>query len=825
MFPNTQSRHQNTNKNTNNEHPIREYDTLYHHDNNVDDKIEVRPQPSKIPIAITKQWETMSQNPPHNKSKPRILTTSTIDKQLYPTTSTSTFTSTSSMGSTGSTGSTFPRSTSCIPAYITSRLNSPYAPDSKIRKRRLAHFIVYHNTKPISPQFLSQLHTSTEAEGEVEAELEPILEPTSVLYHPTIMNNNDNNNPDQDSQVVDSNMEISTTAVMHQHQRQSSSHQNQNQHHIYHTPYQNVSQGYEEEYSHDYSQSYPQELYRNYDIPPDGIFEGVKRKVMQQQQQQQLLQQQQLQQLQQQQRQKQQQSIVYAEPTCIDSIDLTSTIYFSETPQPSHYTNSTSHTDYTNHINYTTYTSYAKHIQPPQISQRKDSPAIPEVFIPEVSPNHLSTMPTLPIVPTLSTGLYTSIYPLSQSLLGKSPLPIHSSSSISRSQIDQIDQIGGDEDLMDSTHDSESFQTPSTSLSSSPTISETFFTNDMSSLTDLFDALHVVENYQWGDISLLGEFITNEYIRKEAISQVVYDKKYEFRITQKDAEVAHQLVHNSSTREIFGDACRMAAPMWRDLQTLNSGAWLNDEVINGYLWLLLERNKRTLQFEKKVIKAYHNILSQSYHHTPSQLQSQSQSQSQQHQHDTNASHSLITIPVQLKPKQTRLKIHIFSTQFLAKMIRPQGDFQYSYDGVRRWSQRQGVILSQMDKVLIPCHVNGNHWTLSCINYREKQVEFYDSLNGHDRGILDILLQYIKDEALTHEKRVMDTSDWKKIIDTNIPKQKNGYDCGVFVLKMCEHLSENKPLYDPITKQHRYTQDDITNFRKEIALSIRQIWVD
>lgn len=34
-----------------------------------------------------------------------------------------------------------------------------------------------------------------------------------------------------------------------------------------------------------------------------------------------------------------------------------------------------------------------------------------------------------------------------------------------------------------------------------------------------------------------------------------------------------------------------------------------------------------------------------------------------------------------------------------------------------------------DKVLIPMHVDGNHWCLAVINLRDKRFEYYDSMFG------------------------------------------------------------------------------------------------
>uniref|UniRef100_A0A146L9W8 Ubiquitin-like-specific protease 1 n=1 Tax=Lygus hesperus TaxID=30085 RepID=A0A146L9W8_LYGHE len=156
-------------------------------------------------------------------------------------------------------------------------------------------------------------------------------------------------------------------------------------------------------------------------------------------------------------------------------------------------------------------------------------------------------------------------------------------------------------------------------------------------------------------------------------------------------------------------------------------------------------------------------------------------------------------------------------------------FVYNYEYVRMWSRRQNVRLVELDRLLIPVHISGNHWTLSCVNFNSKTFEYYDNLRGSDRGILRCLRSYVRDEIETYSadrptrsKLLQDLAGWRDFIDLKIPLQRNGYDCGVFILYMARLLCSDAPMY--ITGADgssvpTFTQTDITHFRAHIARSL------
>ncbi|KEH37255.1 ubiquitin-like-specific protease ESD4-like protein [Medicago truncatula] len=131
------------------------------------------------------------------------------------------------------------------------------------------------------------------------------------------------------------------------------------------------------------------------------------------------------------------------------------------------------------------------------------------------------------------------------------------------------------------------------------------------------------------------------------------------------------VAHESSNIEVSGEKMRCLLP----------GAWLNDEVINLYLELLKERERR-------------------------------------------------------EPKKF-LKCHFFSTFFYKKLI--SGRDRYDYKSVRRWTTQRklGYSLFDCDKIFVPIHKE-IHWCLAVINKRDAKFQYLDSLKGMDRRVLEVL---------------------------------------------------------------------------------------
>ena len=113
-----------------------------------------------------------------------------------------------------------------------------------------------------------------------------------------------------------------------------------------------------------------------------------------------------------------------------------------------------------------------------------------------------------------------------------------------------------------------------------------------------------------------------------------------------------------------------------------------------------------------------------------------------------------------------------------------------------------------DLVCVPVHQEV-HWVLAVIDIKRREVRYYDSLGGVDRSCMvrgrwhvvarphpcltstlplqANLLRYIADEASNKLNVTLDVSGWKQLAPTDIPEQKNGCDCGVFMVKFADWL--------------------------------------
>jgi sentrin-specific protease 1 len=161
-------------------------------------------------------------------------------------------------------------------------------------------------------------------------------------------------------------------------------------------------------------------------------------------------------------------------------------------------------------------------------------------------------------------------------------------------------------------------------------------------------------------------------------------------------------------------------------------------------------------------------------------------------------------PHVLPSQQSR--IHYFNTFFYKKLSPDES--RYVYKDVARWTKRAKVDLMQLDKIIIPVHVHGNHWCLAIINMNARRFEYYDSLGGSNPTCLQHLRQFVTDELKVYHPNQIDRIDiasWTNVTYKDIPRQNNGSDCGVFTIKFADYASENRPF--EFTHKSHHTQGE------------------
>ncbi|KAL3152457.1 hypothetical protein ABBQ32_14160 [Trebouxia sp. C0010 RCD-2024] len=206
----------------------------------------------------------------------------------------------------------------------------------------------------------------------------------------------------------------------------------------------------------------------------------------------------------------------------------------------------------------------------------------------------------------------------------------------------------------------------------------------------------------------------------------------------------------------------------KDIRTLRSRQWLNDEVMNVYMGLLQERDVRM----RKLGRAP--------------------------------------------------KCHFFNTFFVNKLY--NDDKKYVYNNVRRWTSEMRLErwgqpskkVTECDKLIIPVHL-GCHWTCAVINLRDQEILYFDSLGGKEHEIVESLAKYVTDEYQNKCQETVDTSDWPRRSPGAIPKQMNGCDCGVFALMFAEYQARDAPF--------TFDQRHMEYFRVKVVADIMSQSID
>lgn len=212
-----------------------------------------------------------------------------------------------------------------------------------------------------------------------------------------------------------------------------------------------------------------------------------------------------------------------------------------------------------------------------------------------------------------------------------------------------------------------------------------------------------------------------------------------------------------------------------DLHLLRPNVWLNDEIINGYMELIKDRSHRSF----------------------SESQARDNGFVDGHAGDRRESRRLP-------------RVQIMTSFFYAKLFaidRSKNCYTYDYTRVRRWTRKFDVF--DYDMMLVPINQGNVHWTLGVINFRDKRVEYYDSMGGTNETVLKNLLQWVADELETKKGEILDRSEWSMVAHgRDVPQQTNTDDCGVFLCKFADFVSRDAPV--------NFSADHMKYFRARMA---------
>lgn len=165
------------------------------------------------------------------------------------------------------------------------------------------------------------------------------------------------------------------------------------------------------------------------------------------------------------------------------------------------------------------------------------------------------------------------------------------------------------------------------------------------------------------------------------------------------------------------------------------------------------------------------------------------------------------------PDTHKLKYHCFNTFFAIRLL--GGD--YNYNDVKKWSKKANVRILELDKLLIPIHINGSHWTCCVVNFELRRIEYYDSMSGKHDELMAKMRRYVQDEAAEYSGiRHLKMDDWTHLTVKQIPTQTNGFDCGMFVIKYMDYITERLDF--------NFNQNNINYFRKRMANELANMHV-
>jgi len=228
-------------------------------------------------------------------------------------------------------------------------------------------------------------------------------------------------------------------------------------------------------------------------------------------------------------------------------------------------------------------------------------------------------------------------------------------------------------------------------------------------------------------------------------------KARKFLTPEQEAKVK-QIYREKNREKIFITISNIDIK-YEDLERILPGVWLNDELINCYMSIINDESK--------------------------------------------------------KIENNYPKVHCFNTFFNVMLL--NNGKGYNYQRVAKWTKL--IDIFALDYVIIPIHVGGNHWCLGVINFRDKRLEYYDSMGGKNPGCIKNLKQYVMDEHQAKKGTPIDMEDWTVYTPGHsIPQQNNAYDCGVFMCQFAESLASGNSV-------ENVNQADMPYYRKRMMLEI------
>jgi len=163
-------------------------------------------------------------------------------------------------------------------------------------------------------------------------------------------------------------------------------------------------------------------------------------------------------------------------------------------------------------------------------------------------------------------------------------------------------------------------------------------------------------------------------------------------------------------------------------------------------------------------------------------------------------------------------VMFFNSFFWDKLVkfedaksRDETNYTYSYEEVKGWTSRRKIDIFAKDILVMPLNRQSIHWAIIAINMVDKTYSYNCSLGLGPPDHLDKCInQYLKDEYRNKKKAEL-TDTWTRTEGGKAPDQRNGFDCGVFAVRMAECLLAGE--------EFNFSQDDMFEWRLLMALEL------
>uniref|UniRef100_A0A915DMI0 Ubiquitin-like protease family profile domain-containing protein n=1 Tax=Ditylenchus dipsaci TaxID=166011 RepID=A0A915DMI0_9BILA len=124
--------------------------------------------------------------------------------------------------------------------------------------------------------------------------------------------------------------------------------------------------------------------------------------------------------------------------------------------------------------------------------------------------------------------------------------------------------------------------------------------------------------------------------------------------------------------------------------------------------------------------------------------------------------------------------------------------------LKKWTKKLDVFA--YDILIVPIHQTG-HWALVIVDLRRKTISYYDSLLGDGANTLRIIRKFLEQTEKPENTNRFNKKVWLCDSPKDIPKQKNGYDCGLFLCCFADRVSKEEKL--------DFNQEQMPKIRKQL----------